>query len=464
MKKLFYSFVIPAVCSVMFVACGDKNDDPVIPDPDPTPEPVERVQSPNTWIFNDGDEVSVGSLLILESSDNVTAFFSAEEGLTTVLDFESKDDYTEITFPVTAIGSEIDLAALSNADGATYILSKLPEFGQSDGFVIDGNVKTVSEGTLSSVLEDEVMTIKCEFTTLTTDTKCSIYLSGAVQKIEQPVLPTGSLLEFSAPGSDLSSKTFGSAFYLKNTWDEGWTFSFSVSNTKTYINIGNNTYVEIYAGSKNLLNGEPFDVAETEYPFSFKIEYLDYNIGNLVTEMIDNNNREGASGTITLTPNGQGLYVAQFDLTLNSGDFIVSGYYAEDMKSRNMVYVSGEGDIAELRSATIDTSSNPCILYLSAKDGTAGPEQYDIMCEVPAAEWRFGKFMAFSGQDSKITWTDGVCYNKNNTQTTSIFGGNWRVLQPTPIADGGYVSECTTMLFGAKECFAYYYGVIKLIE
>lgn len=256
---------------------------------------------------------------------------------------------------------------------------------------------------------------------------------------------------------------FRSGFYYKNTWNDGWAFTYSVSSLSSYTQLGSNAYVEIYVDSTELLNGKPFNVADTEYPFSFKFEYLDRAIGNTVPVTISNENRDGASGFITLTRNKDGLYNASFDLSLNDGDIIVKGYYADALQPRNTVFEGGKGDVAVLQSATLDISLTPCVLYLSSKPGEAGPEQFDIMCEVSKDEWRFGKFMAFSGQGSSITWLDGFRYSKYTTNT-GIIGGNWRVMEPVSISDDKYVAECLALLFGSSNRYAYYYGEIKLIR
>lgn len=280
---------------------------------------------------------------------------------------------------------------------------------------------------------------------------------------DDPTRVEGSAIEYTVQSREISeSNIFRSAFYYKNDWNDGWTFTLSVSGIGSYLELGGNAYVEIYVGAEQLLNGEAFNVATTPYPFSFKIEYLDRQNAATVPVTIDNSNRKGASGYITLTKNPQGLYDIHFNVSLNSGDINVGGYYIGDMQPRNTIYTSSDGVISTLRSATLDLSGNNRILYLSTKPGTAGPDQYDIKGEVPAEEWRYGKFMAFSGQGSAITWIDGVCYSKD---TTPGIGGNWRVMQPTALPGGTYVSECTAMLFGGTGTFyAYYYGEIKVIK
>lgn len=276
----------------------------------------------------------------------------------------------------------------------------------------------------------------------------------------------GSAIEYTVKSQDISqSNTFRTAFYYKNDWNEGWTFTLSVAGINNYLQLGTNAYVEIYVGSEQLLNGEAFNIATTQYPFSFMIEYLDINNATTVPVTIDNNNRKGASGYITLKKNGKGQYDVHFNVSLNSGDIEVSGYYIGDMMPRNMITTTAEGNIAPILSASVDVSSNPCTLYMSTKPGTAGPNQYDIMCEVPANEWKYGKFMAFSGQGSSVTWLDGIRYNSTTADTTPIFGGNWRVSQPTPLPGGKYVSECVAMLYGSSgSYYAYYYGYINLIK
>lgn len=468
MKKFLYFAGVVLTSTLLFAGCKDEPENPGTPEkPDVpgeiTPDPVQKEQNPNTWVFNDGDEVAVGSMMIFESSGNVKVFVSGAEGLKTVPDFEEAPDCTEITFPVSAIGTDIDLTKLSKGSGTTYFLSRLPEFGDNADFLIDADSKPITEGVLSSSLESDDMTVKCEFTTAS-NIKYSLYLKGAYKK-NNPDALSGSILDYTIASQGIyDTKLFQSGFYLKNTWSGGWIFSYSVSDLTSYMNIGNNTYVEIYVGADELLNGEPFDVATTEYPFSVKFEYLDIKAADLVPYYIDNDNREGASGTITFTQNSRGFYDVEFDVAMNNDDVIISGYYAEPLKPRNMIYNGAEGEYGIIRSATLDTSGNPVVLYLSTQPGTAGPEQYDIMGQVPAKEWVLGKFMAFSGNSSKITWTNGVCYDQSTSQTTNIFGGNWRVMQPVPLPDGDYLAECTAMLFGQKNYFAYYYGVLKIIE
>lgn len=275
----------------------------------------------------------------------------------------------------------------------------------------------------------------------------------------------GSFYEYSVKSKDITSTgSFGGGFFYKNFWDEGAIFNYSVSEVKTFQQLGNSMNIELYVGAKELYNGKEFNVAETDLPFSFKFEYVDMSIYDTVDVIIDNNNREGASGTIALIPNDRGNYDVTFDLTLESGDITLKGYYAEELQPRNTIYSTKDGVISTIKSATLDISGNPCILYLSTKEGEAGPDNYDVMGEVPADEWTFGKFMAFSGQGSKLTWLDGTVYDKNSSGTTSFFGGNWRVTEPFSIPGGKQVAECTAILFGDEMRYVYYLGEIKVIN
>lgn len=464
MKKILRTFAMVIACAVMVTACSD--DTPSAPDvPGPAgdvEDPVDEEQTENTWVINDGEEVRMGSTLIFESDGMVTALFSAKAGLTSPLDFDEADDCTVITFPVSAVGREIDLTRLTG-DDATCITSRLPEFGDA-GLTIGAGDATISAGTLTSELENGEMSVRCEFTTLGTDIRCSICMRGQL-RVYEPAGHEGSYYEYSVKSSDIAkSGELKRGFYLRDTWDGGWTFTYSASSVNSYIQVGNSTFIEISIGSDELLDGQPFDVATTQYPFSFKLEYLDIAQGDLIPVTIDNAHRAGASGHITMRQNSRGLYDAEFDLTLESGDITVSGYFTDVLQPRNTVYNGGDGPAAVLRSATLDISGDPCVLYLSSDKNAAGKDNYDIRCEVPASEWRYGKFMAFSGQGSSVTWTDGVCYNSESSKTTSIFGGNWIVHEPTPLPDGSYLAECSTMLFGSPSCYAYYYGVIKIVE
>ena len=275
----------------------------------------------------------------------------------------------------------------------------------------------------------------------------------------------GSEYEYSVANKDLyKSGEFGGGFYYKNFWDEGITLNYSVSDVKYFQQIGNSMNIEIYAGAKELYDGKEFDVAETDYPFSFKFEYVDMSIGNTVAVTIDNENREGASGTITLTPNAKGSYDAIFDLALESGDITVNGYYAGELQDRNKIYTTSEGTLGTVRSATLDLTGDTYILYLSTKEGEAGPDNYDIKGKVSAEEWQYGMFMAFSGWGSSVTWIDGITYDKASSATTSIFGGNWRVMPPITVEGDKKVAECSVTLFGSDVRNAYYLGEIKIIE
>lgn len=464
MKKFIRTFAALLVCAAVFTACSE--DTPSAPEvPGPAGEvedPVDEGQKENTWVLDDGEELKMGSMMIFESEGQITALFSAREGLKSPLDFDEADDCTGITFPVSAVGSEIDLTKLTGDDN-TCVTSRLPEFGES-GLTIGVGHTTISSGTLTSELENGEISVKCEFTTLGTDIKCSIYMRGQL-RVYEPAEHEGSYYEYSVKSSDIAkSGELKRGFYLRDTWDDGWTFTYSVSAINSYIQLGNSTFIEISIGTDELLDGQPFDVATTQYPFSFKLEYLDMSQGDLVPVTIDNEHRAGASGHITMKQNSRGLYDAEFDLTLESGNVTVSGYFADALQPRNTVYDGTDGPVAVLRSATLDISGDPCVLYLSSDKNAAGKDNYDIKCEVPAAEWQYGKFMAFSGQDSSVTWTDGVCYNSDSSKTTSIFGGNWIVYEPSPLADDSYLAECTTMLFGSPSCYAYYYGKIKIVE
>lgn len=469
MKKFLYSFIVLAIFATILPACNEEDTpQPEVPEnpenPDTPDDPVEEGQKANTCVFNEGEEINVGSLLIFEASGKVTAYFSAKEGLTGVPEFNDAEDCTEITFPVSAIDSEIDLTKLSDDDASTHIISRLPEFGAKYTFTIDNKNEVISTGKLSSLLDNEELTIKCEFTTAETDIKCSIYLRGKFNKAEDTE-PTGSEFEYMIRSKGISeSGSFKKGFYHKNTWDDGWTFTYSVGDAANYTSLGNSSLMEIHVGAEELLNGEPFNVAETEYPFSFKIDYVDRSIGTTVPVTIDNDNRDDASGTITLKRNNQGLYDAYFNIEINGGDIIVKGYYADALQQRNTIYTNDDGNVSTLRAATIDISADPCVLYLSTQNGTPGPELYDIKCEVPAAEWRFGKFMAFSGQKSNVTWIDGICYDKDSSKKTPVAGGNWRVMDPWEFTEGRYVAECQVMLFGSKGGAAYYYGEINFIN
>lgn len=274
----------------------------------------------------------------------------------------------------------------------------------------------------------------------------------------------GSEYEYSVKSKGLNkSGSFGSAFFFKNTWDEGCTFNFAVAHLDQYLQLGGSMNIELYAGAQELYNGTEFNVAETDLPFSFKLQYVDVSIGDTVDVLIDNNNREGAEGTITIIPNNRGSYDAIFDVTMNSGDVTVKGYYAGEYKDRNTIYSTKEGNLAIVKGATLDTMANPCVLYFTTNDEEAGPDNYAVKCEVPAEEWRFGKYMAFSGQGSSIEWLDGITYSKETAAETGYAGGNWRVMTPESTPSGSYVAECSSMLFGNPTLYLYYYGIIKII-
>ncbi|MDE7411756.1 MAG: hypothetical protein K2M94_06930 [Paramuribaculum sp.] len=464
MKKILRLLVAVIACVTIVTACSDDNTEPQ-PNTKPNPEPDDSEQVANTWVFNNGKVVKVGSVLILESADKVNVFFSAKEGLTTVREFNEVEDCSEISFPLSDVGSEINLVDISEDDALTYFKSALPGFGEKYGFKISASDKTISEGTLTASLENDEMTVTCEFITLD-NTKFKVILCSPVQQVEVPDGSQGSSCEYEVKSSDISyTGVFRSSFYLKNTWDEGWTFTYSVSGMNNYIQLGSNTFVEIYVGSQQLLSGEPFDVATTDYPFSFRIEYFDSAVG-LVPVSIDNDNRAGASGTITFKPNNSGLYDMYYDLTLNSGDITLKGFYVGEMQPRNMIFSGGQGDLGMIRSATLDTSSSPCVLYLSTQSGTAGRNQYDIRCEISKNEFRYDWFFGFSFADCSVKWVDGVVYDyyKCKEESSAFFGGNWMVSNLKTIPGGGYVGECKITLYGSKTSFAYYCGEIKLTK
>ncbi len=277
----------------------------------------------------------------------------------------------------------------------------------------------------------------------------------------------GSHYEYIVKSKRISkSGEFLSGFYYDNFWDDGWTFNYSVSELNSYLQLGNSMNIELFAGAKELFDGKEFDVTATSYPFSFKFQYVDTSIGTTVDVVIDNNNTEGASGTIALKRNARGSYDAVFDLSMNSGDVTVKGYYAEALQPRNTIYSTAkdEGLLATVKAVTLDISGDPCILYISTKDGEAGPNNYDVKGLVAKAEWKFDKFMAFSGQGSSIQWLDGVEYSSATANTTPVFGGNWKVTEPVTVAGGKKVAECSSTLFGNGNRFIYYYGEVKVIE
>ncbi len=275
----------------------------------------------------------------------------------------------------------------------------------------------------------------------------------------------GSQYEYSVSSLNLErSGAFGSAFFYKNTWDDGCTFTLSSTAVKSYLQLGNSMCIELYVGDKELYNGNEFNVAETTLPFSFKFQYVDMSIGDLVTVVVDNNNHEGAQGTIALVPNLRGSYDAVFDLTMKSGDITLKGYYAGNYMPRNTIYSAADGILGTVQGATLDTSANPCVLYLTTNDGEAGPDNYDVKCEVPAVEWSYGRFMSFSGQDSSVEWIDGVTYSKATEAQTGYYGGNWRVMEPVETPSGNLVTECGIMLYGSPALYLYYYGEIKTIN
>ncbi|MDE6858350.1 MAG: hypothetical protein K2J33_06425, partial [Alistipes sp.] len=270
-------------------------------------------------------------------------------------------------------------------------------------------------------------------------------------------------LEYSVESRGINeSADFLSGFYHQSTWDDSMTFTFSASQAPHYLALGGNAFVEIYVGSEELLNGEAFDIANTNLPFSFKIEYLDRENQTLVPVVIDNNNRAGATGYITFIQNyDTGLYDVSFNMFLNNGDITVSGYYSGELNPRNVIYSNAnEGPIAYVRSATLDLSGDPCVLYLSSTRGSeAGPDQYDIKCEVSRSEWKYDYLLSFSGSDAAITWDD-VRYDSAST-TSTVIGGNWKVSTPAPFGSS-FVAECQTTLFGMG-C-AYYYGEVNIIQ
>ncbi|MDE6648298.1 MAG: hypothetical protein K2K45_00010 [Muribaculaceae bacterium] len=278
-------------------------------------------------------------------------------------------------------------------------------------------------------------------------------------------LEEGSQYEYVVKDLDLNkSGSFSSGFFFKNTWDEGCTFNFSVSELNHYMQLGNSMNIELYLGSKELYSGKEFNVAETELPFSFKFQYVNASLGNTVDAVISNNSREGAEGTISVIPNARGSYDVVFDVTLNSGNESVKGYYAGEYKPRNTIYSSTEGTTGTVKGATLDLTGDTCVLYLTTKDGEAGPDNYDVKGEVPVEEWIYGKFMSFSGQGSTVEWSDGVVCNSASVSETGFFGGNWRVMEPVTTPAGSTVAECSSMLFGNSVRYLYYYGEIKIIE
>lgn len=453
MKKYMMAM---AACAWLFSACSDdtkSEPDPVVPDPDPVEEPRQA----NTWILNDGEAVEAGSVVIYEADGEVTALFSSVKGLTTAQEFDLATDYTEITFPISAIGSEIDLASLSAEEGSTYVMSRLPEFGKKYGLLIDGSEQVISQGSLSSSLEGDEITVNCSFTTLATEISFDVYLRARVVKDDDDQAIKGSEYEYAIKSRDISGDgSFRSAFYLR---DGGWTLSYSASRLSSYLQIGDNTYVEIFVGDDELGEGKVLNIADTAIPFSFKLVCIDRNTGETVTSKVDNSDRAGAAGSITLKRNSRGLYDVQYDLSLKSGDVTAKGVYADALQPRNMIYTGGVGNVAQIRSVTLDLSGDPCMLYLSSQSGTAGPGNYDVKCEVPASEWRYDWFMSFSGQDASVVWADGIRYDKTTSSTTPVFGGNWKVTAPV-----AGVSECTVMLFGSLSCYAYYYGPVNVIK
>ena len=289
------------------------------------------------------------------------------------------------------------------------------------------------------------------------------YAVSDIDYIEVNDVLVGSEYEYSVASADKSnSGSFGSAFFFRNPWDEGCVFNFSSSNVPHFTQLGNSMAIELYVGAKELYDGKEFNVAETDYPFSFKFQYV--NAGALVDVVIDNEHRVGAEGTIALIPNGRGAYDAVFDVSMDSGDVVVKGYYAGEYKERNTIYNTAQGVIATVKGATLDISSNPCVVYFTTGEGEAGPDNYDVKGEVPANEWQFGKFMSFSGQDASREWINGVTYNSSTLDGSGYFGGNWRVMAPTFTPSGSTVAECSSMLFGNPTCYLYYYGDIKIIE
>ncbi len=447
MKNFFLSLLAIISCAVILPACSDDS---------------ESNPTSNYWSFNNGKHIKAGSVLVIESGGQVKALVSAKQGLTSVYEFNDAEDCTEISFPTAAIGTEIDLTKLTDVENDTYIISRLADFGAKYGLLIDSENQAVSSGKITSTLEANHIYIQCEFTTKENNVSFTLNIDAPL-KIET-VEESDNYLSYSVESRNISdTDDLRSAFYLKNTWDEGWTFTYSIASVRSYIMLGNNATVEIYVGSKQLLNGQPFNVAQTNLPFSFTINYLDLENQRIVPVTIDNSNRSGATGTITLTQNSNGLYDADFDVTLNNGDITVKGQYAGEINNCNMISEPQKPNVAIIRSATLDISSNPICLYLSTQAGTAGPGQYDIKCQVTKDEWRYGKFMAFSGQGSSITWIDGVTYSKNNSQN-DIVGGNWRVSQPIELSNGINLSECCMTLYGTGNYFAYYYGEIKVIK
>ncbi|MDE6697655.1 MAG: hypothetical protein K2K25_12315 [Muribaculaceae bacterium] len=275
----------------------------------------------------------------------------------------------------------------------------------------------------------------------------------------------GSFSEYAVKSKEISGTgTFGGGIFYKNFWDEGLTFNYSVSEVKCMQQLGNSMNIELYVGDKRLYNGQEFDVAKTELPFSFKFQYVDMSIGNTVDVVIDNEHREGASGTITVIRNARGGYDAVFDVAMESGDVTVEGYYAGELMPRNIIYQKDSGMVAEIKSASLDLSGDTCVLYLSTNEGEAGPENFEIKGEVASNEWAYDKYMSFSGQGSKITWLNGVTYDISTNETTPVFGGNWRVMTPFEVGGGVQVAECSTTLFSENMGYGYYLGEIKVIK
>lgn len=289
------------------------------------------------------------------------------------------------------------------------------------------------------------------------------YAVSDIDYIEVNDVLVGSEFDYNVVSTGKSkSGSFKTAFLFKDTWDDGYVFNLSASRLNHFNELGGNMAIELYVGAKELYNGQEFNVADTEYPFSFKFEYV--NGGDLSAIVIDNEHRTGAEGTIAVIPNGRGTFDVVFDVTMDSGDATVKGYYAGEYNERNTIYNTADGVLGIVKGATLDISSNPCVVYFTTGDGEAGPDNYDVKGEVPASEWQFGKYMSFSGQDSSVEWINGVIYSTETKPQTGYFGGNWRVMEPTYTPSGHTVAECSSTLFGNPSCFLYYYGEIKIIE
>lgn len=153
---------------------------------------------PDTYVWDGGAPVQIGSVIAELAGDNIWILFCEEEGVTTMEEMTATDDdynnlhsYTTIMFPIGLVDGEFDLSDIADDDYVSFD-SYLPclKTGDMYSFAIDAwtEPSNISEGVLSVIpgVEENSVEVRVEFTVRESGKKFECYVTASYAGGETP--------------------------------------------------------------------------------------------------------------------------------------------------------------------------------------------------------------------------------------------------------------------------------------